>query len=171
MQIIQDSNNNTVFRNVKDGSNYQEIAFGTTLQPIYAEAKDGVWSGHKHLYGEHNKELLSGEEYPLPLVANSEAQDKMVRYFKTADGTVVLNFNVQEYEGTIPTNNYFDIATMPVGYRPSFYTFASAAVGNSGVAYSGTASINVDPDGKVRIVTTLENPKFIRATIVYKAAN
>ena len=63
------------------------------------------------IFGKHNKELLSGEEYSLPVASgfgNSNAY-----YRKDAAGYVHLRGNVT---GVTTLSTIF--ATLPVGYRP-----------------------------------------------------
>ena len=151
-------------------------ADGVRISSLFVESLENggvrfeaAGKGYYELFGEHNKELLTEAEKPLPLVDSSYNQETFVIYHKNADGTVVVNINIEHYTGTIPANIYQTIATMPVGYRPSTFIFCSAGVATSGNSFSGNATINIDPDGSVRVLTSIANPKTIRATAVYKA--
>jgi len=122
------------------------------------------------IFGEHNKELLSGAEIAFPCADGITAEFKCT-YYKDADGTVILNVCVykedgfQSHVGTL-------VGTLPVGYRPNVLCNSACALSSKSTASAGVGNVDVRADGGVIVYNVDSSSKtnaFINFT--FKAVN
>jgi len=123
------------------------------------------WKGQK-IFGEHNKELLSGEVFNLPLVDGFNSGG--ATYWKDADGTVFITAIVQ---GVI-NSGFTQFASVPVGFRPSMETVGACMfrkLGENDTIFAGYVIVN--NDGSIICRNISASYDVVLFTISYKAAN
>ena len=124
------------------------------------------------VYGEHNKELLSGTEYPLTITETGLASvnGNISRYWVDADGTAHVIVSVKSVDSAVSvTSGALIIGNLPVGFRPKNEVRTSAVKVDSSAVYS-SANLFVLPNGNIG-VWMQGNVTWLHGTLTFKAAN
>ena len=120
------------------------------------------------LYGENNKELLSGEELSLTISSNIVKKGGLgIRYYKNADNDVRVHISIDIENKNL--QNYTVIGQLPVGYRPadtSYFPSTTTSGGNAFIRIKADGEIAID----VKTETETETRSFV-ALAIFKAAN
>ena len=126
----------------------------------------GAYIGSDRFYGEHNKELLSGEVLVLPLADGLTKGDGSSIYFKDADGTVTVLVSA---EGSSIANGQV-VATLPAGYLPTNWVTTNGAVTTSSQGRA-VCVFSVGASGTIKVYHSETSVVLVIGTIVFKAAN
>lgn len=139
---------------------------------IFRDYDNGTVTGDYKIYGEHNKELLSGTETDIALIDSLEVHyEHGCSCWVDADNTVHLRINaVVKDGGYLTANGDMTIGTIPVGFRPRRRI-------NGMINLQNTSSMNVailwaDQYGTVAL-GAMPNSSFVflHGELTYKLGN
>lgn len=126
----------------------------------------GTWSGWIRI-----ATATPPEEYDLPLAAGWQKEGwSECKYSKTQDGIVHINFATKN-TADVPAGTV--IATLPVGYRPTYAVDASAVLSNAAGTNIYNGYVVIDATGVVSfgIMTGgLTSASCVRCSLAFVAA-